>query len=866
MDEMKIPFICGRVAWNHKPHKTGDEGITPQQAMEIVECQKPQHYKTVAATPQQIYKLICEGRCWRAGIFKDGAKDLQKHSFVGARIIALDFDKCETSPQEMTDYCKYKGLEPNFWYYSFSQGLKELYNYRIVWLLDEAITVEDYEKLYVALLNDVVFKAADPQCKNISRLWFGTRNGGEFLKGETIPFSKFDVFPRVVEKKRGGKGKASGKTGSSKAEGLEQVTTAETFIMPRFGFPWEYYLSGVCDLWDKWRKKQYLKNPQRLLLFSELKCLKYDKTVKRSILDEIMRYYDEALYAGSKCNREQIQYFLSDKTKTQPNKIVSYDGKEYTIAEWFNSGDYIKRDKAEREKRITREELKQEADSKIPMMLEEDGIQYIECQTEAGKTERILNYFASIDLTQVKIIYSIPTYILIDEFINRLRKKGVAKEVIFCPRKVEYTPEEQIYLDMGFPECVPLNDDMVARRKELEKVEDTDKKGLFILTHSALTHLKKITASKIIIDENIEDCLVKRYSISLSALGALKTFIYTKDEVLKEEPRSIVLEGETTEDKIEYLEKQIAAVNDDLQLIIDTVRNAEPQTKIEGIDTLRLINYINAHKLSKDDGVKDSLKHIGQLRNATLLSVGENTYKSTRYLYFEIASQLIPKASAGGISVKLLTGTPKQKQLETGLPEEMKGKIEQLKIDRADPLGNIYQWLIEGASGSKSSMAKTLDYAIEQLEKRGVDWTAINLLTLKSCRDMARERGFLIPQTENGEDIYIENCAGIDDMKGKDLIVIGKADIPKNSYLDMLHEIDVDDTQKKDTKPIYDTGIEAFIYGFLDRDLWDLQAEQIREPIEQAVGRARTLWYDCNVYVFCDYPVRNATEYIRGAR
>ena len=64
--------------------------------------------------------------------------------------------------------------------------------------------------------------------------------------------------------------------------------------------------------------------------------------------------------------------------------------------------------------------------------------------------------------------------------------------------------------------------------------------------------------------------------------------------------------------------------------------------------------------------------------------------------------------------------------------KEMKGKIEQLKIDRADPLGNIYQWLIEGASGSKSSMAKTLDYAIEQLEKRGVDWTAINLLTLKS--------------------------------------------------------------------------------------------------------------------------------------
>ena len=858
MEGYKIPFSCGRIAWKYKPRRDGGE---------IMECQKVGHYKTVEATPQQIFKLICDGRCWRAGIFKQGATQTRDKDFSGARLIALDFDEYEATPQELVEYCQSRGIEPNFWYYSFSQGKKPNNNFRLVWILDEVITPEAYKELIVALLNDAVFKAADQSCKNIGRLWFGTQNGGQFIKDEAIAYSKFDIFPRqTAEKKQGGRKK--GEKGKE-AEVQEQPETDQTFIMPKQSFDWNYYLSGVCDLWDKWRKKVYLKYYQRLLLFSELKCLKYDKSLKHSLLDEVMVYYDADLYAGSKCNREEIQYFLSSPKTKAFNKLVAYNGKEYTIAEWFLSGDYLTYRQKKRETRITREQLQKEADDKIPQMLKAKDIQYIECQTEAGKTERILDYLASIDLTQTKVIYSIPTYILIDEFIGRLKKKGIPESVIFCPRKIEYTAEEQIYLDMGFPECVAVNNEMIARKKELAMVEDENRKGLFILTHAALTHLKNITASQIIIDENIEDCLVKRYVINYSALWTLKAFIYTKDEILKLEPRNIEIKGDTTEEKIAFIENEIEAVNRDLDYIIDTVRTAEPQTKIEGIDKVRLHNYINAYKLTKDDKAKAVLENIGQLKNATMLSVGENKYKQTRYLYFEIASNMLPTAIENGISVSLFTGTPKLKQLEAGLPEELRGKIRKEIIDRADPLGNIYQWLCDGASGSKSSIEKTFDYAINELDKLGVDWTEINLLTLKACRDIARDKGFKIPTTASGEDIYIENCAGIDDMKGEDLIVIGKADIPKNAYLDMLHDGNLSDRQMRETRPIDNTGVEAYIWGFTEPELWELQAEQIRLPLEQAVGRARTLWYDCNVYVFCDFPVRNVkdpTHYKRGVK
>ena len=196
----------------------------------------------------------------------------------------------------------------------------------------------------------------------------------------------------------------------------------------------------------------------------------------------------------------------------------------------------------------------------------------------------------------------------------------------------------------------------------------------------------------------------------------------------------------------------------------------------------------------------------------------------------------------------MLTGTPKISQLEAGLPDELKGSIEQFAIDRAEPLGHIYQWLIQGASGSKAKIFETMNYAIDELVKRGVDWQNIYCMTLKSNVELARMKGFFIPTTEDGEEIYIENCAGLDSFKGQDLIVIGKSDLPKSDYLDMLHNKTISDRQKSITRPIADTGIETKIHGFLERELWELQAEQLREPIEQAVGRARTLWY--NLWTF----------------
>ena len=243
-------------------------------------------------------------------------------------------------------------------------------------------------------------------------------------------------------------------------------------------------------------------------------------------------------------------------------------------------------------------------------------------------------------------------------------------------------------------------------------------------------------------------------------------------------------------------------------------------------------------------------------------------------MYFETPSKILRLAYTKNIPLKLFTGTPKVNQLRAALKrdkvygEQIINQIgTPIKITRANPKGNVFRCSRGNATGSKASIKNrnTLKYAEEVLEDIGVDWRNTNCLTLKSCVKEVSEYGFKIPQIEiNGkmENIYIENCAGYDGLKGEDLIVIGKPDIELTAYLDMIDIEEGESTELVNAiREIEDTGKLITFYGYTGR-LGDLQQEQIRERIEQAVGRARSLRFPCNVYVFANYALRN--EYNRS--
>ena len=811
-----FPFVVGKRKWLVKP-----------DGAQIPSCQNIGHYVKREVSIAQAYTYITEGRCWRAGILIDGANSLKKESFDGAQIFALDFDSCDYTPEELVAYCQTITIPPNFWYWSFSQGGKKpKNNFRIVWVFSAAISAEQYEELYKAILQDNMFIAADKATKDISRLWFGTSKGGSLLSENPIDYSKFDIFTRVEE--------VANNAGEKRTRAYYQGKTAQDFIMDKEDFAWDEALKGVCDLWDRWTNKQYLHYAQRLLLFTELKCLKYAEALNMTILDRIMSYYDAELYAGSKCDIYEISYFMSSKTSNNVgNKIVAFDNEEYTISEYFNTGAYKRKFEANEGIRITRDELKQRADDVIPATLAADGIHYIECQTEAGKTERIIRYLCGVDFQDKKIIYSVPTYKLINEFISRLEKAGFDMSNIHYPQKVDYSEEDLILMDANFPEYIKMNPEMLERKRELQKINDESIKGLFLITHTCLTHLRAYRVDEIIIDENIEDLAIDRSYIPLTMLYSLNVF-------LNKEGR------------------------EELRKLTDIIEDGNPQDNIDGIDRIKLFNSIDINKLIHAPEFRDENKRmypIGKIRYADKLSISENRF-GIRHLYIETMSKLFKYSIENHIRVNLFTGTPKIAQLSAGLPPEIAQVINSniVKIDRAKPLGHIYQF--KKFKGSKYSLEnpKVWIDIQKELEKYGVDWRNTNTLTLKSYYEKAGRLGFKIPKSLEGEYMYIENCAGLDCIKGEDLIVIGKADKPKETYLDMTGGKVKDKSSTTKARTFEEVAGTHKIFGFNDGKLWQLQAEQMRLYTEQAVARARTLWHNVKVYVFCDLPVRDAED------
>lgn len=828
MAESKIPFVVGKKRFEAKPDRDTIANV----------CQRPGHYVIKQSTIAEIYQYITQGRCWRAGVLKATASTLKKEAFEGSYLFALDFDTCDYTPEEMIEYAGIVAAKPNFWYYSFSQGKKEKNNFRLVWCFDKAITVAEYEALYKAVLQDDVFSNADKQTKDISRLWFGTSNGGGLISNEPQSLSIFDKYPRTAATAAG---KKRGSIAAVKKEYAQGKTQAD-FVMESAAFDFPYYLKGVCDLWDKWAGGVYLHYAQRLLLFTELKCLKYAERLKKSPIERIMRYYNAELYAGSKCSREEIAYFMSDKTMADVgNKIVSFAGKDYTISEYFNSGAYLLKEQmdeeegAEEEERTTVEEL-DETMASIAEILEKDGIHYVNCQTEAGKTEQIIRYLCRQDFTRQKIIYSVPTYALIKEFIERLVKNGFDRQFIHAPAKIEYTEEELLLLDAGFPNGIKTTPEMLERKRELQKIGDCREMGLFLITHACLTHLRDYNAHMVIIDEGIEDSIICKEYIPRSCLDILKG----------------------------YIDEEGRAALDAFIMRLDNAGQLE-EIPPQEIDFEAIYNHMDYKGLIAEPTFRDidtkRLYPIGKLRNADKI-MGTQDYKGIRYLYFEVKSRLIQVAMRRGIRVKLFNGTPKDKQLYAAVPEYEK-IIDNITIKRAKPIGTIKQFI--DFNGSKAYLTRQENWQkiIDVLERQGVDWRNTNTLVLKQCLPTAKKLGFHIPQTMDGEEIYIENCAGLDCLKGQNLIVIGKADKPKDTYIDMLGSAALTKSHTMSKKSGNKKHIEGIkgrhsLYAFEDDTLWGLQSQQMRQSIEQAVARARTLRNNVVVYVFADYPVRDA--------
>lgn len=172
-----------------------------------------------------------------------------------------------------------------------------------------------------------------------------------------------------------------------------------------------------------------------------------------------------------------------------------------------------------------------------------------------------------------------------------------------------------------------------------------------------------------------------------------------------------------------------------------------------------------------------------------------------------------------------------------------------------------------GARGvSNNRIPSLVKYAKSSLEKAGVDYKSIPVITYKGTEAEWEKEGFTIARTRDGEQIHFWNCVGLDCLNGQDIIVAGKPDKPNDFYLDIW--FDYKDIHKiEDNEPPHRVNQRVTRYGATDcMFLWDkpilrdIQLEQMEYLVEQAIGRARVLRTPATVYYFSNLTTQSVDE------
>ena len=107
-------------------------------------------------------------------------------------------------------------------------------------------------------------------------------------------------------------------------------------------------------------------------------------------------------------------------------------------------------------------------------------------------------------------------------------------------------------------------------------------------------------------------------------------------------------------------------------------------------------------------------------------------------------------------------------------------------------------------------------------------------------------------------EIHFGKTEGFDVYKGKDIAVIGTPHNAMVIYKLVGALLEYDVSGRLSTHRVKRNSYSFPIMTYTDADMQNLQLFYIESELEQAIGRARLLRCECTVYVFSNYPCRQA--------
>lgn len=749
-------------------------------------------------------------------------------TFIGSSGFFLDFDK-NSNPEQILNRFNELNIKTNFWYTSFSDT-PEYRKFRICILLDKLIT--DTTVIINIFSNLFYHFPADTSCKDLARKFYGGKevyflteepNSLEILKsestwaGERAPL-QFDSEKPVnllyINKKI---------TGISKKREREKTYSSDqakdyTYL--------EKIKNNDCDfsiIENKVRVfKEFVNLEKRfdyLVLFGLATNLHWlqggMKLMKRTMEDynKLNNNPDSDIY--HKRHLEVINQVNERKLFPQSLESFSLYQEDYIhkniISCLINPrGVVFVNDPVE--KISLQEGEKMFNDSFQRAMTSNAQYTIIKAGVGIGKSHILKN----ID----NIAIALPTHKLKDELFEEMNVDALKiPELPVFENKQINAQIKSLYQSGLRAEVMSLihqlaeneSPDQILAKKYLKELEEAKKwKGTLLTTHERSIH-EAMNQNTIIYDEDCIHSLVSQKSFNLTDFGLL----------LLKYP-DLALFFKECYQELQAAEKSMMHVTPEfdlpIHLLIEKIKY-EPSTS-------NFIEFFSSNRFYKEEFTDKK----GQV-HTTIHYCKFNTLPTNK-------------------KIIILSATINHAFYEKAFP----GQVEVIEIPEIENMGKVTQYT--KYSNSRESLKKRdQEELLDKIGNKPVITFMSNTQTLN--QEYIKENGDL--------GIYFGNTRGYNDLKGKDIIVIGTPHINPIVYLFHAEFIGIDTNkidQKMDYQTIQHNGMQFKFQTFNDPELRNIQLNLIEGELIQAVGRARTIRTDAQVQVYSNFPLTISDEYI----
>ncbi|MBN8837682.1 MAG: hypothetical protein J0I09_10500 [Sphingobacteriia bacterium] len=755
---------------------------------------------------------------WSGGLFNG---KICNANWYQQSVFALDFDKGLISIDEALKRLNELEIFPQLWYSTFSDS-SAFRKFRIIFFVDEPVENEALRKLITTSLLGL-FPEADKQCKNAGRIFLGGKEA-HVINQQPIHLKRLiDILSIELIAKDGGRTRkinnalleSSMKTGTKQA--LLYNNYRNVHSVPDSNNKLTTSIEGgeVIDfdvarqrvkIFDEFLKGKWLHHDQLFGLATNLYYIRGG----RSLMNTTMKYYNDLNQTHYTENNFNILTYLK-KVSYPPIPIHSFSPyKEDNDFHDLISATKDQRGHIEQIEPIVRMSLGEAETLFLDRFTEvmddstTDKIHLFILPTAIGKTEAILSAKATI---------AAPTNSLKDEIGNRMKVEYVTTPdaVVFenssINRKLDY------YYSIGLPKKATAVLYDVVSEKNSWKYSNND----IIQADEYLSKLKSSYFST--------NTILTTHARAIHSDFSHDTIIFDEDPLT-----SLIDIKQVSISDIQKLDNQTRLDNNDLNNIINYLKSTIPSeitaTPLFAVDIDALVDKVTVSSIQTN---------IFDFFNSSYLMKDEQNYDVIHY----VVKRQLPKNK----KIIILSAT-----LPIYIYQKLYGdRLNVIDIRDVEQQGQIIQYT--NRSCSRNSLQRYVSDISQTVGDKPV-------ITFKSF-----QHHFNNPV----DDMYFGNCSGYDNLKGKDIAVVGTPHRDNIQYLLTAKVLRIDfktiDTTMSFQKIEYN-GFKFKFNTYDNEELRNIQLAFIESDLIQAVGRARTLRTDATVEVCSNFPLRMSNRFI----